>query len=120
MSKFANKLFFCRIPCSTRDGITWVRQGLLRLGVKNNADPQLKTFTSSAIRKAYAQFANEADEPESHAQEAIRKDAAMHMGHANETADKHYRVDVSTTIVLLCMVVLLFLLSEFEQLSNCC
>lgn len=39
--------------------------------------------------------------------EEIRKDAAPHMGHANQTADKHYRVDVSEKCVFLKDVALL-------------
>lgn len=102
---------FFRIPCSTRNGITWVRQTLLKLGVSYEADPRLKSFNSSAIRKAYAQFANEPDGEDSQAQEAIRVDAARHMGHANQTADRHYRADVSVTCVF--QKILLYLIIFF-------
>jgi hypothetical protein len=47
-----------------------------------------------ALRKAYSQFANEIVEKDTEAQEQIRKDTANFMGHANKTADQHYRVDV--------------------------
>eukprot|EP00094_Tigriopus_californicus_P012189 TCALIF_11781-PA protein Name:"Protein of unknown function" AED:0.20 eAED:0.34 QI:0/0.37/0.11/0.77/1/1/9/0/504 len=43
-----------RIPCSTKIAIAWVRRVMLKeLHIKDDADPELTTLNSSAIRKAF-------------------------------------------------------------------
>ena len=65
------------------DAMQYIREQLLLEGVKDPLDPDLRTFTSGALRKAFASFGN---------REQISGFTEV-MGHSAVTASRHYVTD---------------------------
>ena len=77
-----------------RDVVNWMRCKLVtHCGATDPFDPQLKTLTSGAIRKAFAEFGRNSQD------EVLRDEMAKYMGHSQSTRDKYYIFDQDSRAV---------------------
>ncbi|TRY70923.1 hypothetical protein TCAL_16384 [Tigriopus californicus] len=73
---------------STKGGIKWARAALLQIGVQNEQDPKLFSFTLAATREAFSDFGS-ITMPNDEEDSTLSKDSATHIGHSVKTAERH-------------------------------